>query len=156
VAIGTIDELNAVLGQVRSETLPGDIELLLASIQHDLFTLGAELAAPDPNHPHVPRIRPARIAELEAAIDEYDARLPALTAFILPSGSRAAASMHVARAVCRRAERHVVHLMRSKPAAPISDQLAIYCNRLADLLFVLARSLNAAAGLFDEHWRKPS
>jgi cob(I)alamin adenosyltransferase len=152
-AYGTVDELNAVLGMVRAESLPAEVDSLLAAIQHHLFDLGAELATPSAAEHGMRRIGETQVRQLEAAIDQYDATLPALTTFILPGGAPAAASLHVARTVCRRAERRVVTL-----AADESQQLSpwpvIYLNRLSDLLFVLARVANSTAGVADVPWNR--
>ncbi len=152
-AYGTVDELNACLGLVRSEALSGDADALLGRLQNELFVVGAELAAPQP-HPHVPHIEATHIAALEQAIDQMEAQLPPLRQFILPGGCRAAALLHVARAVCRRAERRVVSLSR-RAGEPVSPLVLVYLNRLGDLLFVLARQVNAQSGRSDVAWQKP-
>lgn len=154
-AYGAVDELNALLGLVRCEPLPADIETLLASFQHDLFALGAELATPDPAKLGTNWIGGKQIGRLEQAIDLHDAQVAPLSQFILPAGSRGASLLHVARTVCRRAERRVVTLAESSPE-PISPDILIYLNRLGDLLFVLARRANALAGKPEEPWQKPS
>lgn len=150
-AYGAVDELNAVLGVVRSEAPPAEIDGLLAIIQNSLFDLGAELATPDPVRMGVPIVGAPQIEALERAIDQYEAKLAPLKNFILPGGSRAAAQLHVARTVCRRAERRLISL---SAAEAISAQLIIYLNRLSDLLFVLAREANRAGGQGDVPWRK--
>lgn len=150
-AYGAVDELNAVLGVVRSEPLPVEIDELLAKIQNSLFDLGAELASPDPTRMGVATIGPAHAESLERAIDRYEANLPPLKAFILPGGCRAAAAMHLARTVCRRAERRLISL---SAVETISETLIVYLNRLSDLLFVLARELNRLEGQGDVTWRK--
>lgn len=152
-AYGTVDELNAVLGWVRTQQPPAAIERLLAQVQHELFVLGAELATPRPDKLKLVRIGNAHVELLERAIDEFEASLAPLTQFILPGGSKAAAAIHVARTVCRRAERRVVELRDSK-SSPIADSMIIYLNRLSDLLFVLARSANSEAGIPDEPWKQ--
>jgi cob(I)alamin adenosyltransferase len=152
-AYGAVDELNAVLGLVRAEPLPADIDALLATIQNELFDLGAELATPDPAKMGVGALGPSQIAKLEAAIDRHEALLPPLKQFVLPGGSRAAAALHVGRTVCRRAERRAITLASVER---ISPQLIVYLNRLSDLLFVLARAVNHAAGLPDVPWQKSS
>lgn len=149
-AYGTVDELNAVLGLARCEPLDEPLDSLLASIQNELFELGAELATPDPQRLGTHTIAAAHIARLEAAIDQYEARLEPLKAFILPGGTRSAALLHLARTVCRRAERRLVTLADREA---ISADLMIYLNRLSDLLFVLARLANRAAGLADVPWK---
>lgn len=150
-AYGTVDELNAVLGLIRCEPLEASLDALLASIQNELFDLGAELATPDPQRLGTHTIAAPHIGRLEAAIDQHEAHLEPLKAFILPGGTRAAALLHVARTVCRRAERRLVTLADREA---ISADLIIYLNRLSDLLFVLARSANRAAGLADVPWKK--
>jgi cob(I)alamin adenosyltransferase len=150
-AYGSVDELNAVLGVARSETLPAEIDALLAQIQNSLFDLGAELAAPDPTKMGVASVGASHVEVLESAIDRYEAGLPPLKTFILPGGARGAAQLHVARTVCRRAERRLISL---SAAETISGQLIIYLNRLSDLLFVLAREVNRAGGKSDVPWQK--
>jgi cob(I)alamin adenosyltransferase len=145
-AIGGIDELNSTLGLLLAESLPDAIAACLTSVQHDLFDLGGELSIPG----HV-AVGDAHVARLEAAVELFNADLGALKEFILPGGTRAAALAHVARTVCRRAERALVHMASSEP---VSDASRRYVNRLSDLLFVLARALNRAAGTPDVLWRK--
>src|SRR5262249_44398812 len=146
----TVDELNAVLGKVRSGDLPTELDTLLAIIQNELFDLGAELATPDPAKHSTNLLGPAQIAALESAIDRYEATLEPLKQFILPGGTPEAAELHFARTVCRRAERHLISL---SAVESISANLIIYLNRLSDLLFVLARATNHAAGLPDIPWQ---
>jgi cob(I)alamin adenosyltransferase len=154
-AYGTVDELNSVLGVVRAQSVQSDIDVLLGQIQNELFALGAQLATPDPTAHHTAMIGPPQIAALEGAIDRFEKRLDPLKQFILPGGIPAAAQLHFARTVCRRAERRLVTLVHQS-AEPIADDLVIYLNRLSDLLFVLARSANHAAGYPDVPWQKPS
>lgn len=150
---GTVDELNAAIGVVRAEDLPASIDRLLDRVQHELFEVGAELATPDPVSRGLRTIGRPQIAALEAEIDSYEARLAPLKAFILPGGTRAAAALHLARTICRRAERRLVTLIRE--AGPeISLDLLAYLNRLSDLLFVLARAANADAGRPDVPWTR--
>jgi cob(I)alamin adenosyltransferase len=155
-AYGTVDELNAVLGLVRCDKLPPDVDDLLARIQNELFDVGAELATPQPEVKGIARAEAEHIAALEQAIDHYQAGLAPLKTFILPGGSKAAAWLHLARTVCRRAERRLVTLAREKAntAEAVSPTLVVYLNRLSDLLFVLARSVNAEAKVPDVVWRK--
>ena len=148
-ANGTVEELNAVLGLVRSETLPEATDALLERVQNELFEVGAELAAPGTR-----TIGPRHVEALEAEIDRYDEPLEPLGAFILPAGCRAAAELHHARTVCRRAERRLVALSRGAEERT-SPTLLAYLNRLGDLLFVLARTANAQAGRRDTAWQKP-
>jgi cob(I)alamin adenosyltransferase len=152
-AYGTVDELNAVLGLARAEGLPAEIDQLLARMQSELFDLGAELATLDPQKLGTSIIQEAQIAALEAAIDKFEERLPPLKQFILPGGSKQAALLHVARTICRRAEREVVHLA-SIPEEHVSGTSIVYLNRLSDLLFVLARATNADLGVADVCWQR--
>jgi cob(I)alamin adenosyltransferase len=151
-AYGDVDELNAVLGVARAELAGSDTARLLPGVQKDLFAVGAQLA--DPRRQVASRrakaaIPASRVRRLEKAIDAREARLPPLRAFVLPAGSRGAASLHLARAVCRRAERAVVTLSRE---AEVDTRIVVYLNRLSDLLFVLARVENQRAGLGDDRW----
>jgi cob(I)alamin adenosyltransferase len=154
-AYGTVDELNSVLGIVRAQPIERDIDALLRQIQNELFDLGAQLATPDPAAHHTSMIGPAQIAALEATIDRFEERLDPLKQFILPGGIPAAAQLHFARTVCRRAERRLITLVH-QPTESIADELVIYLNRLSDLLFVLARAVNHAAGCSDVPWQKPT
>ena len=152
-AYGEVDELNSVVGWALTEVSTGSTSERLALVQHDLFTLGAALATPPARpgrkRPETPALPSARIAEMEAWMDEMDAELPALEQFILPGGTRSAAALHVARTVCRRAERAVVTLAAAEPVEP---EVVVYLNRLADLLFVCARHENARARRDDVPW----
>jgi cob(I)alamin adenosyltransferase len=154
-AYGTVDELNSVLGNARAVGLPAAIDLLIEQIQNSLFAVGAELATPDPAAHGTNWTGLAQIAALEEMIDQFDGPLPALRQFILPGGTPAAAALHVARSVCRRAERRVVTLARAEPKVAASS-IVVYLNRLGDLLFVLARAANHAAGEADVAWHKPA
>ena len=154
-AFGSVDELNSMLGVIRVEPLPDDVDTLVGRIQNELFALGAELATPEPALQNHPIIEVEHIKALESEIDRLEAGLLPLKEFILPGGSRAAALLHLARAICRRSERRVVHLRHTDSHA-ISDNMVIYLNRLSDLLFVLARSINAASGVVDIAWKKPN
>jgi len=145
---GTVDELNAALGLARAQQPAGDA--WLAQMQRQLFTLGADLATPlDARSSHIVRLDAAAVDWLEAVIDEATAALPPLTHFILPAGCPAAAHLHLARTVCRRAERLAVALAAQEP---VSAQVVPYLNRLSDLLFTLARWENAQAGVPDDIW----
>jgi len=144
-AIGDIDELNSTLGLLLAEDLPPELRDEFVSIQHDLFDLGGELSIPGRA-----AIDDAHVARLEAAVERHNALLAPLKEFILPGGTRASALAHVARTVCRRAERSVVHLAAT---APVGDPARRYLNRLSDLLFVVARTINRAAGRGDVLWR---
>ena len=145
-AIGTVDELNSAVGVLLAETVPEPVRSLLTDVQHDLFDLGGELSIPGPV-----AVTNAHIERIEAAVERYNADLPMLKEFILPGGIRAAALAHVARTVCRRAERSVVALAAQDT---VSMPSRIYLNRLSDLLFVLARVLNRAGGAPDVLWQK--
>lgn len=151
-AYGEVDELNATIGVVRSAAPEFQAELL-ERIQRDLFSIGGHLATPDPDKVKKALARAefheASITALETAIDAATAELPPLRAFILPAGTPAAAALHVARTVCRRAERSVVHLASQ---APVPELFIVYLNRLSDLLFTLARLANKEAGVEDVTW----
>ncbi len=155
-AYGTIDELNAALGVAATAIRQRKLVAAIQTIQNELFNIGAELAS-DPTgrgrkkKAAVVRLDPAKAAWLESLIDEYDARVPTLRTFILPAGSTAAAALHLARTVCRRAERTVVTLARDEPVSPA---IIVYLNRLCDLLFVLARYLNKVDRRRELPWRK--
>ncbi len=152
-AYGDVDELNAVIGMARSVEMMPRIDEVLVPIQRDLFAIGALLATPDRDkmaqHLQKARIDEGRIGELERAIDEGEAELEPLTAFIIPGGTPKAAALHVARTVCRRAERHVVRLQHEVELPPLA---VIYLNRLSDLLFTLARVANRRAGAGEVTW----
>jgi cob(I)alamin adenosyltransferase len=149
-AFGTVDELNAAIGVLRAELLNDDIQSLLESIQNQLFNLGAELATPDPeNLPN--KIGATQIEALEKSIDRFEDELQPLKNFILPGGTRVAGVLHLARTICRRAERRVI-TMQELIDETISQQIVIYLNRLSDLLFVLARVVNRRAGNDDVPW----
>ena len=150
-AYGAVDELNATLGLARAEQPPAEIDRLLARIQHELFDLGGQLAAPDPARFGLSTPGPDDVGVLEAAIDGFEAQLEPLKQFVLPAGTRLAALLHVARTVCRRAERRLVSLAALEPVSP---HLIVYLNRLSDLLFVLARTANRLAGQPDVPWSK--
>lgn len=154
-ACGTVDELNAALGLARAEPLSEDFDRLLERLQHELFRLGAELATGGSFARSIGMISPDHVEALEQEIDRHEAALAELRQFILPGGTRAAAALHLARTVCRRAERRLVAAIQSQ-GEDISPTTLIYLNRLGDLLFVLARSANAEAGQSDVPWRKPS
>jgi len=154
-ACGTVDELNAAIGVARAAKQSEDIDSLLARVQNELFAVGAELATPKPKEQGTDWISSDEIRSLEQAIDVFDGRLEPLRNFILPAGSAASASLHLARAICRRAERRVITFSRM-PDEKVSLDLVIYLNRLGDLLFVLSRAANVAVGLPDVAWQKPS
>ncbi len=145
-AFGSVDELNSVLGMLLSQSLPDSARDLLTEIQHRLFDLGGELSIPG----HT-LLAARHVAFLENRLDELNAELPMLKEFILPGGCEAAARCHLARTVCRRAERRLIALARREDVNPVGMQ---YLNRLSDLLFVMARSLNRAAGHPDVLWQR--
>jgi cob(I)alamin adenosyltransferase len=152
-AYGDVDELNAALGTALA-TPPLDFEVdLLEGIQRDLFAIGGQLASPEPGKVAKAlakaRLDQARVAALEAAIDRADTELPPLAAFVLPGGAPKAAALHVARTVCRRAERSVVALHRAQGVPPV---VLVYLNRLSDLLFTLACLANLRAGITQRTW----
>ena len=152
-AYGDVDELNAMLGLVRAlEPMPR-IDDVIVPIQRDLFAIGALLATPDREKMRASlekaRLDDARIRELEAAIDHCEAELEPLRSFIVPGGTSKAASLHVARTVCRRAERRVVSLARTEELPPV---VVIFLNRVSDLLFMLARVANRRAGAGEVSW----
>jgi cob(I)alamin adenosyltransferase len=145
--IGEIDELNSALGVLLAEPLPENLRVDLTRIQNELFDLGGEICIPGSAI-----IGEAHVASLEELAGRLNDGLDPLGNFILPGGTRAAALTHLARAVCRRAERRVVHLANSEP---VSEFARKYLNRLSDLLFILARALNRTAGLSDVLWAQP-
>ena len=145
-AIGAVDELNSAIGVLLAETLPPEVAACLVDVQHDLFDLGGELSIPG-----YEAVTAAHVARLEEAVERFNAPLAPLKEFVLPGGTRAAALAHVARTVCRRAERALVHLGH---AETVTEPARRYLNRLSDLLFVAARTLNVAAGRADVLWQK--
>lgn len=152
-AYGEVDELNSAIGLAIAIELMPRIDEVLAPIQRDLFSIGALLATPDQAKMQAQlakaRIDEARIAELERAIDAGDDELEPLKAFILPGGTPKSSALHVARTICRRAERRVVHLLH---AEQIPQDVVTYLNRLSDLLFTLARVANRRAGRPEIEW----
>jgi cob(I)alamin adenosyltransferase len=146
-ALGCVDELNSHIGLLVTLPLSAEVRARLIEIQNDLFDLGGELSVPG-----YAMVDDSRVLRLETVLDRYNAELPPLQEFILPGGSAVAAQAHVARTVCRRAERSLVRLRRE---AAVRDASLRYLNRLSDLLFVLARSLNRAAGGSDVLWQRP-
>jgi cob(I)alamin adenosyltransferase len=145
-AIGAVDELNSTIGLLLTEPLPEPLAAVLTNVQHDLFDLGGELSIPG-----YASVTDAHVLRLEAAVERINADLAPLKEFVLPGGTRAAALAHVARTVCRRAERALVRLAAAEAVTEASRR---YVNRLSDLLFVMARSLNRTAGQPDVLWRK--
>ena len=145
-AMGTVDELNSAIGRVLAQDVPPAVRECLDRVQHDLFDLGAELCLPG-----VTKIDEKHIGRLERELDAFNADLPPLKEFILPGGTRGAALAHLARTVCRRAERSLVALAR---ADSLAAPPRIYLNRLSDLLFILGRVINREAGTGDVLWQK--
>ena len=145
-AMGDVDELNSTIGLLLTEDLPAEVRADLVDIQHDLFDLGGELCIPG-----YTMLKEVQVARLDERLAHYNASLPRLAEFILPGGSRPAALSHVARTVCRRAERAIVELGSHENINAGPRQ---YVNRLSDLLFVLARVLNRAAGGSDVLWQQ--
>ena len=143
--MGDVDELNAVIGLLLTEPLPELISSALTKVQHHLFDLGGEVCIPG----HT-MLKAEDVTALENVLDQLNDELPPLKEFILPGGSRASAYCHLARTVCRRAERVLVKLGREEDVTPISLQ---YLNRLSDLLFVMCRSLNKFEGIPDVLWK---
>lgn len=149
-AYGTVDELNSVLGVVRSHDLPERAHDWLERIQNELFTIGADLATPQTARAEwLVRLDVGPVEALEAAIDQMEAELPELKHFILPGGTPAAAMLHLARTTCRRAERRCVEL---EAGEPINHQIIVYLNRLSDFLFTLARWVNFRLGESETKW----
>jgi len=152
-AYGEVDELNAVVGLVRAAGRDGEVDGLLQSIQNDLFDLGAVLATPDPKKLQGKGsfVGAGEIERLEREIDRMEKDLSPLKTFVLPGGSELAARLHLARTVCRRAERQVVALAAVEP---VGAEIVVYLNRLSDFLFVLSRWANLKAGVADVAWSK--
>jgi cob(I)alamin adenosyltransferase len=151
-AYGTVDELNAVLGLARAQGLDPGADALVADLQNQLFLVGSALADVAPNGPFHNAVTAAHAEQLETTIDSLESELPPLVQFILPGGTPAAAQLHLARTVCRRAERLLVALSR-RPDEDVPRALIVYVNRLSDLLFVLARNVNHRAGVAETVWK---
>ena len=147
-AYGTVDELNSALGLVVAGDCPDDIREVLVRVQNELFDLGADLSVPL-EHDGRLRTTQEQVDALETDCDRFNAELPELRSFVLPGGSEAAAALHVARTVCRRAERETLAASGSNALNPL---VLVYLNRLSDLLFILARAANAAAGYDEPLW----
>lgn len=150
-AYGEVDELQASLGWVRSAGLPADLDEMCVTVQRDLFAVGARLA--DPSHKIALRVEKAvvteaHVARLEGWIDRLDEELPPLRHFVLSGGTPAGAALHLARAVCRRAERAVLHL----GAQDVDPVVLVYLNRVSDLLFTMGRAANHRAGVSETQW----
>jgi cob(I)alamin adenosyltransferase len=144
-ALGEVDELNSQIGLILAHSLPENVRALLLLVQHQLFDIGAELCVPGSK-----KVEEAYVTHLDVALESFNAPLPFLREFILPGGCPGAAAAHVARTVCRRTERAVVRLSREEE---VSISVRQYLNRLSDLLFVLTRVINRAAGVEDLYWR---
>jgi cob(I)alamin adenosyltransferase len=148
-AFGTVDELNAAIGVVLAGDLPDELRPVLERVQNELFDVGADLSVPA----HVEgrlRVDQSMVDRLEADCDRFNARLPELRSFVLPGGTSAAAAVHVARTICRRAERETIRAATQTELGPL---VAVYLNRLSDLLFILARSANALAQHDEPLWK---
>ena len=144
-AYGTVDELNSAVGMLRASNIPAELDESLSNIQHRLFDLGGELCIPG-----ALSISDAHIEELEQLLDQHNSTIPPLQEFVLPGGTTAGAACHMARAICRRAERRVCALAESEQVNPATIR---YLNRLSDLLFVLARVINLTSGENEILWR---
>ncbi len=150
-AYGSIDECNAALGLVRTTGVGAELDAMLAQIQNELFVVGADLASPDAKT-KIDRVDQQSVQALEQHIDSLEAQLAPLQQFILPGGTQAAAQLHLARTICRRAERWTVSLAHEEA---INEHVLQYINRLSDLLFVMARAANAQAHVQDVPWNTP-
>lgn len=152
-AYGTVDELNSVIGVVLCFDPCDEVRQALVQIQHELFVLGGDLCVleEDKGKWEMPSVREEHVSALERLIDSLNEELEPLQEFILPGGTRAAAFLHQARTVCRRAERHVVELSRAEKVGPVVIK---YLNRLSDALFVLARYDNHKAGVEEVYWKR--
>jgi cob(I)alamin adenosyltransferase len=151
-AVGTVDELNSAIGLARALRADPDLDVRLRDIQNDLFNLGAELATPaDKFKKGMPCIEPSHVTCLEKLVEELSKELGPLTEFILPGGSPMGAQLHVARTICRRAERFCVRMRKEEK---IGEWAVPYLNRLSDALFMLARWSNKKAGVKETYWKK--
>jgi cob(I)alamin adenosyltransferase len=151
-AYGTVDELNAAVGVVVAGACPETIREVLVRVQNELFDLGADLSVPIEHEARL-RVTQEQVDRLEDECDRFNAELPDLKSFVLPGGSEAAARLHVARTVCRRAEREALVAAGAHDVNPLA---LVYLNRLSDLLFILARAANAAEGQMEPLWRPGS
>ena len=148
-AFGAVDELNAALGLVLAGDLPDELRGVIARVQNELFDVGADLSVPAGVDGRL-RVEQSMVDRLERDCDLFNAELPELRSFVLPGGTEAAARLHVARTLCRRAERDVLRAAAKHDLGPL---VAVYLNRLSDLLFVLARAENALAGQDEPLWK---
>ncbi len=151
-AYGTVDELNSVLGVIRANGVDAELDGILSRVQDELFVLGADLATPESTKERIERVDEGYITRLEQEIDRFEGELEPLRQFILPGGTVAAAHLHIARTVCRRAEREATNITLQ---GPINNLALAYLNRLSDWFFTLARVANKRAGVVDIPWRKP-
>ena len=151
-AFGTVDELNAVVGLVLARSCPDEIRSVLLRVQNELFDLGADLSVPMEHEARL-RVTDDQVDRLEKDCDRFNAELPELKSFVLPGGSEAAAGLHLARTVCRRAEREA---LVAAGADTVNPRALVYLNRLSDLLFILARAANDADGHEEPLWRPGS
>ena len=148
-AFGTVDALNAALGVVLAGDVPDELRGVLARVQNELFDVGADLSVPAAVEGRL-RVDQSLVDRLEHDCDRFNADLPELRSFVLPGGTEAAARLHVGRTICRRAERDVLRAAKEHELGPL---VAVYLNRLSDLLFVLARAANALAGQDEPLWK---
>jgi len=154
-AYGTVDELNAAIGVALCNAIDEEVKSVLWKLQNQLFTLGADLATPlevESKNISIPRVSEDDISGSEKAIDFFESQLEEIRFFILPGGSKSAAQLHLARTICRRAEREIVVLAQQEE---INQKIVIFVNRISDLLFVLSRIENKASGIPDQKWEKP-
>jgi cob(I)alamin adenosyltransferase len=151
-AFGTVDEVNSAVGVVLAGDCPDDMRAVLERVQNELFDLGADLSVPIEHDARL-RVTQAQVDALEHECDRFNEALPELKSFVLPGGTEAAARLHVARTVCRRAEREAIAAAGSLGVNPL---VLVYLNRLSDLLFILARAANAADGREEPLWRPGS
>lgn len=151
-AFGTVDELNAAVGVVVASDCPAPTRDVLTRVQNELFDLGADLAVPMEHESRL-RVTQAQVDALERDCDDFNDELPELKSFVLPGGSEVAVRLHVARTICRRAEREALTASEAHAVNPVA---LVYLNRLSDLLFILARTANAAAGFEEPLWRPGS
>jgi cob(I)alamin adenosyltransferase len=149
VAYGTVDELNSALGVVLTGGVPPELRAVLERLQNELFDLGADLSVPAEVEGRL-RVEQPLVDRLEADCDRFNADLPELSSFVLPGGSATAAGLHVARTICRRAEREAIAASGSVDVSPL---VVVYLNRLSDLLFILARAANALSGHDEPLWK---
>jgi cob(I)alamin adenosyltransferase len=152
VAFGTVDEVNAALGVVLAGSCPEELREVLERVQNELFDLGADLSVPTGREGRL-RVTQSQVEALERDCDRFNAELPELRSFVLPGGTKAAAQLHVARTICRRAEREAI---AATGAVDVNPLTLVYLNRLSDLLFILARAANAAEGRDEPLWRPGS